>query len=74
MMVGSTVITRKSGEHVKRAEELGYFKFGGSTILLLFEPGKMMWDEDLVENSKGALETLVSLLCLPRGEHALLTL
>ena len=74
MMVGSTVITRKSGEHVKRAEELGYFKFGGSTILLLFEPGKMMWDEDLVDNSKGALETLVSLLCLPRGEHALLTL
>jgi phosphatidylserine decarboxylase len=28
MMVGSTVITRKPGEHVKRAEELGYFKFG----------------------------------------------
>lgn len=28
MMVGSTVITRKAGEHVKRAEELGYFKFG----------------------------------------------
>lgn len=28
MMVGSTVITRKKGEHVKRAEELGYFKFG----------------------------------------------
>jgi len=28
MMVGSTVITRKTGEHVKRAEELGYFKFG----------------------------------------------
>jgi phosphatidylserine decarboxylase len=28
MMVGSTVITRKKGETVKRAEELGYFKFG----------------------------------------------
>jgi len=28
MMVGSTIITRKQGEHVKRAEELGYFKFG----------------------------------------------
>ncbi|KAL2424052.1 Phosphatidylserine decarboxylase proenzyme 3 [Exophiala dermatitidis] len=59
MMVGSTVITRKPGERVKRAEELGYFKFGGSTILLFFEPGKMVYDEDLVENSKGALETLV---------------
>ncbi|KAJ9637786.1 phosphatidylserine decarboxylase [Coniosporium tulheliwenetii] len=59
MMVGSTVITRKAGEHVKRAEELGYFKFGGSTILLLFEPGSMVFDEDLVDNSKGALETLI---------------
>lgn len=60
MMVGSTVITRKTGERVHRAEELGYFKFGGSTILLLFEPGTMTFDEDLLDNSKGALETLVS--------------
>lgn len=60
MMVGSTVITRKKGEKVKRAEELGYFKFGGSTLLVLFEPGVMKFDEDLVANSNCALETLVS--------------
>lgn len=30
MMVGSIVFTRKAGETVKRAEELGYFKFGES--------------------------------------------
>jgi len=59
MMVGSTVITRKAGEEVKRAEELGYFKFGGSTILLLFEEGTMKFDDDLVDNSNTALETLV---------------
>ena len=59
MMVGSTVITRKPGEEVHRAEELGYFKFGGSTILLLFEPGTMRFDSDIVDNSSGALETLV---------------
>jgi phosphatidylserine decarboxylase len=59
MMVGSTVITRQAGENVKRAEELGYFKFGGSTILLLFEEGAMKFDDDLVDNSNGALETLV---------------
>ena len=34
---------------------------GGSTILLLFEPGVLTFDEDLTENSGGALETLVSL-------------
>jgi phosphatidylserine decarboxylase len=66
MMVGSTVITRQEGDHVHRAEELGYFKFGGSTIVLLFEEGKMVFDDDLVDNSNGPLETLVShffLLC-----------
>ncbi|OJD15133.1 phosphatidylserine decarboxylase [Emergomyces pasteurianus Ep9510] len=59
MMVGSTVITREAGEKVARGEELGYFKFGGSTLLVLFEPGKMCYDSDLVGNSLGALETLV---------------
>ena len=59
MMVGSTVITRRTGEKVARAEELGYFKFGGSTLLLLFEKGRMRFDDDLVDNSNGALETLV---------------
>ena len=59
MMVGSTVITRKPGEKVARGEELGYFKFGGSTLLVLFEEGVISFDSDLVENSKGPLETLV---------------
>ncbi|KAJ8119341.1 hypothetical protein ONZ43_g3689 [Nemania bipapillata] len=59
MMVGSTVITRQEGEQVRRAEELGYFKFGGSTIVVLFEPGRMVYDDDLVDNSNGALETLI---------------
>lgn len=64
MMVGSTVITRNSGDEVKRAEELGYFKFGGSTIVVLFEKGQMLWDTDLVGNSDMALETLVRSLPL----------
>lgn len=28
MMVGSTVITAKKGQQVRRTDELGYFKFG----------------------------------------------
>lgn len=62
MMVGSTIITRKPGDRVGRAEELGYFKFGGSTLLLLFEPGVMLFDEDIVDNSNQAVETLVRIL------------
>ena len=60
MMVGSTIITRKQGDNVRRAEELGFFKFGGSTVLLLFEPGVMKFDQDLIDNSNDAVETLVS--------------
>lgn len=60
MMVGSTVITRHENEMVSRAEELGYFKFGGSTILLLFEEGVVNFDNDLINNSNGPLETFVS--------------
>ncbi|KAJ5626202.1 Phosphatidylserine decarboxylase-related protein [Penicillium lagena] len=59
MMVGSTVITRRAGDKVARAEELGYFKFGGSTLLVLFEEGVVNFDSDLTDNSKGALETLI---------------
>src|SRR2546421_924101 len=67
MMVGSTVITRRAGDKLKRAEELGYFQFGGSTILLLFEPGIMVFDDDIVENANMALETLVSGVCKTRA-------
>ncbi|PGH09435.1 phosphatidylserine decarboxylase [Blastomyces parvus] len=59
MMVGSTVITAEAGQKVARGDELGYFKFGGSTLLVLFEPGKVAFDSDLAGNSLGALETLV---------------
>lgn len=59
MMVGSTVITRKAGERVERMDELGYFQFGGSTVLVLFEPNRIKFDGDLEQNSEGALETLV---------------
>lgn len=56
-MVGSTIITKKEGEEVKRGEEFGYFAFGGSTIVCLFE--RVEWDNDIKVNSSDALETLV---------------
>ncbi|KAK6507298.1 hypothetical protein TWF481_005742 [Arthrobotrys musiformis] len=59
MMVGSTVITAKAGSTVARGDELGYFKFGGSTLVVLFEPNTMRWDDDLIANSSEAVETLI---------------
>ncbi|KAF5316054.1 hypothetical protein D9619_006903 [Psilocybe cf. subviscida] len=59
MMVGSIVTTVEEGEQVKRGQEFGYFAFGGSTIVILFEKGKVTWDEDLLINGRASLETLV---------------
>lgn len=57
MMVGSWVMLHKEGDHVKRGEDMGYFKFGGSTIVSLFN--NVEFDADLVENSSKCIETLV---------------
>lgn len=59
MMVGSIITTVREGEEVKRGEEFGYFAFGGSTIVVLFEKGMVEWDEDLRINGRASLETLV---------------
>lgn len=59
MMVGSIQTTVQEGQPVTRGQELGYFAFGGSTIVVLFEKGAVEWDEDLVVNGRAALETLV---------------
>ncbi|KAK4046935.1 phosphatidylserine decarboxylase [Microbotryomycetes sp. JL201] len=57
MMVGSAVFTKSAGDEVKRGDEIGYFKFGGSTLVCLFNGVK--FDDDLIENSKNSIETLV---------------
>ncbi|KLO15227.1 hypothetical protein SCHPADRAFT_871290 [Schizopora paradoxa] len=59
MMVGTIKTTVQEGESVKRGQEFGYFAFGGSTIVMLFEKGMVEWDEDLLINGKASLETLV---------------
>ena len=59
MMVGSILTTVEEGDEVKRGQEFGYFAFGGSTIVCLFEKGVVEWDEDLLINGRASLETLV---------------
>ncbi len=39
--VSSCTITVKEGQHLAKAEQLGYFQFGGSTHCLVFEPGAL---------------------------------
>lgn len=46
---------------VARGAEKGRFEFGGSSILLLLEPGRLRPDEDIVKNSANGEETVVRL-------------
>ena len=59
MMVGSIKTTVEEGQEISRGDEFGYFAFGGSTIVVLFERGVVEWDEDLLINGRACLETLV---------------
>ena len=43
----------------KRGEEKGYFEFGGSTIVLLFKKNTIKLDDDIYNNSKENIETIV---------------
>ncbi|MDF2548712.1 MAG: phosphatidylserine decarboxylase [Anaerosolibacter sp.] len=59
--VGSIIQTYKPQEKVYKGQEKGYFRFGGSTVILFLEPGKIQVDEDLLENTEGGLETKVNM-------------
>lgn len=54
--------SKKFTEHLFngiRGDELGYFAFGGSTVIVLFKKDTIKFDNDLVVNSKKPIETLV---------------
>jgi phosphatidylserine decarboxylase len=58
--VGTIVQTFRPGE-VERGDEKGYFRFGGSTVVMILEAGRAEWDPDLVEASAAEMETLVKM-------------
>ena len=56
-MVGSIRQTYTPGETVAKGEEKGYFAFGGSSVAVLFEKGRVEFDADLLENTVNGFET-----------------
>lgn len=60
-MVGSIIQTYKPGITVEKGMEKGYFAFGGSTVVLFFEKGKIQFDEDIVENTGKGYETSIQM-------------
>uniref|UniRef100_J3L822 Phosphatidylserine decarboxylase proenzyme 2 n=1 Tax=Oryza brachyantha TaxID=4533 RepID=J3L822_ORYBR len=59
-MVGSITFLKEKGDHVRKGDEFGYFSFGGSTVICVFEKDAIKFDVDLLANSARSLETLVS--------------
>ena len=55
---GGIVQTYTPGPAV-RGQEKGFFQVGGSTVVLLFEPGRVVFDDDLVRDSEAGLEVHV---------------
>jgi phosphatidylserine decarboxylase len=58
-MVGSIFQNFKPYSAITKGEEKGYFSFGGSTIVLLFEKDKINFADDLLTNTQNGLETSV---------------
>ncbi|WP_372640337.1 phosphatidylserine decarboxylase [Ancylomarina sp.] len=58
-MVGSIIQTYQDNSRVQKGEEKGYFAFGGSTLVLFFEKGKVKLADDLIDNTQKGYETAV---------------
>ena len=58
MFVGSIVQTYRPGD-VAAGEEKGCFEFGGSTVILVLEPGRVKVDADLVDSTRRGIEVLL---------------
>ena len=58
LMVGK-ICNHEGKDIFSRGEEKGYFEFGGSTVLLLFQQDAVLPDEELCRNTEQRLETVV---------------
>ncbi|MBE6054983.1 MAG: phosphatidylserine decarboxylase [Clostridium sartagoforme] len=57
--VGTIIQSYTLNEKVNKGEEKGYFKFGGSTTILLFKKNTVKIDEDIINQTKLGYETMV---------------
>ena len=55
--VGSATFTFSQNQRVEKGEELGYFSFGGSSVLTLFEKDRLRISEDVRQHSQANIET-----------------
>ncbi|EOI06861.1 phosphatidylserine decarboxylase [Enterococcus moraviensis ATCC BAA-383] len=58
LMVGKIKNLKQSGE-CQRFEKKGWFEFGGSTVILLFQKNQVTIDPEIWQNTENNLETIV---------------
>lgn len=58
LLVGK-IVNHHEAAQVTRGQEKGYFQFGGSTVVLLFEKDVLQPDADLLRNTENYAETIV---------------
>ena len=58
-MVGSIEQNYTPDSDVKKGQEKGWFKFGGSTVIMLLEKDKAQIDTDILKNTANGYETSV---------------
>lgn len=57
--VGKINLIVKEGDHLDKGTEMGYFDYGGSDIMVIFE-NKVDWDADIFSHSQDGIETLLN--------------
>ena len=57
--VGTIIQTYTTNKRVNKGDEKGYFKFGGSTTILLLKKDLVKIDEDIINQTKLGYETMV---------------
>lgn len=60
-MVGGIINTYQPNHGIQKGDEMGYFKFGGSTVVVLVDSKQFKIDADLLENTQKRIETFVKM-------------
>ncbi len=68
--VGSILMATKSGDSIRKGDELGYFAFGGSCVITLFEEGRVKLADDLAQHGAKQLEVYAKVGDLLGYQHA----
>ncbi|MFZ5969454.1 MAG: phosphatidylserine decarboxylase [Bacillota bacterium] len=59
--VGSIVQTAAPRQYVQKGQEKGYFKFGGSTVIMFLMKNTVNIDQDILKNTENGLETKLNM-------------